>query len=197
MDSALTRRSACAGRRSPHRWFRGRRRPRASRRPRGARVAAFRRPTSSGRAGDRFRAGRAGGRGGRPRRRDATPHGLRRRGSGEVAPFAAILLRSEARRAPTSRTSRHRPGPWPRRRSGRGSDQRGRRPRERPDHAGRDGPRGGPRRGIHPVDAPRPDDGSAAGRPGRWREEQVWIGGNGLHPGDAEFVPPVAAGSRA
>lgn len=31
-------------------------------------------------------------------------------------------------------------------------------------------------------------------RPGRWREEQVWIGGNGLHPGDAEFVPPVAAG---
>ncbi len=30
-------------------------------------------------------------------------------------------------------------------------------------------------------------------RPGRWREEQVWIGGTGLHPGDAEFVPPVAA----
>jgi Fic family protein len=29
--------------------------------------------------------------------------------------------------------------------------------------------------------------------PGRWREEQVWIGGSGLHPGDAEFVPPVAA----
>ncbi|HEX5969398.1 MAG TPA: Fic family protein, partial [Intrasporangium sp.] len=31
-------------------------------------------------------------------------------------------------------------------------------------------------------------------RPGRWRGEQVWIGGTGLHPGDAEFVPPVAAG---
>lgn len=29
--------------------------------------------------------------------------------------------------------------------------------------------------------------------PGRLREEQVWIGGAGLHPGDAEFVPPVAA----
>ena len=29
-------------------------------------------------------------------------------------------------------------------------------------------------------------------RPGRWREEQVWIGGSGLHPGDADFVPPVA-----
>ena len=30
-------------------------------------------------------------------------------------------------------------------------------------------------------------------RPGRWRQEQVWIGGTGLHPGDADFVPPVAA----
>ncbi|HKX68904.1 MAG TPA: Fic family protein [Intrasporangium sp.] len=30
-------------------------------------------------------------------------------------------------------------------------------------------------------------------RPGRWREEQVWVGGTGLHPGDAEFVPPLAA----
>lgn len=30
-------------------------------------------------------------------------------------------------------------------------------------------------------------------RPGRWREEQVWVGGTGVHPGDAEFVPPVAA----
>lgn len=29
--------------------------------------------------------------------------------------------------------------------------------------------------------------------PGRWREEQVWVGGSGLHPGDADFVPPVAA----
>ncbi|MDV3221284.1 Fic family protein [Intrasporangium sp.] len=29
--------------------------------------------------------------------------------------------------------------------------------------------------------------------PGQWRTEQVWVGGGGLHPGDAEFVPPVAA----
>lgn len=29
-------------------------------------------------------------------------------------------------------------------------------------------------------------------RPGQWREEQVWVGGNGLHPGDADFVPPLA-----
>ncbi|MER7070414.1 Fic family protein [Terrabacter sp. NPDC000476] len=30
-------------------------------------------------------------------------------------------------------------------------------------------------------------------RPGRWREEQVWVGGSPLHPADADFVPPVAA----
>jgi len=36
-------------------------------------------------------------------------------------------------------------------------------------------------------------DGYAPARPGRLRVEQVWIGGAGLHPGDAEFVPPVAA----
>jgi Fic family protein len=30
-------------------------------------------------------------------------------------------------------------------------------------------------------------------RPGRWRDQQVWIGGSGVHPGDADFVPPVAA----
>lgn len=28
---------------------------------------------------------------------------------------------------------------------------------------------------------------------GEWRTEQVWIGGSARHPGDAEFVPPVAA----
>ena len=27
---------------------------------------------------------------------------------------------------------------------------------------------------------------------GRWRDEQVWVGGSPLHPGDAEYVPPVA-----
>ncbi|GAA6526873.1 Fic family protein [Intrasporangium sp. DVR] len=29
-------------------------------------------------------------------------------------------------------------------------------------------------------------------RPGQWRQEQVWIGGSGVHPGDADFVAPVA-----
>jgi Fic family protein len=29
--------------------------------------------------------------------------------------------------------------------------------------------------------------------PGEWRTEQVWVGGSPLHPGDADFVPPVAA----
>src|SRR6476469_3376932 len=29
-------------------------------------------------------------------------------------------------------------------------------------------------------------------RPGRWREEQVWVGGSPLHPAGADFVPPVA-----
>jgi Fic family protein len=28
---------------------------------------------------------------------------------------------------------------------------------------------------------------------GEWRTEQVWIGGSPRHPGDADFVPPVAA----
>lgn len=28
-------------------------------------------------------------------------------------------------------------------------------------------------------------------QPGQWRTEQVWVGGSPLHPGDAEFVPPV------
>lgn len=28
---------------------------------------------------------------------------------------------------------------------------------------------------------------------GEWRSEQVWIGGSPHHPGDADFVPPVAA----
>lgn len=28
---------------------------------------------------------------------------------------------------------------------------------------------------------------------GEWRREQVWIGGSPRHPGDADFVPPVAA----
>jgi Fic family protein len=28
---------------------------------------------------------------------------------------------------------------------------------------------------------------------GEWRTEQVWIGGSPHHPGDADFVPPVAA----
>lgn len=28
---------------------------------------------------------------------------------------------------------------------------------------------------------------------GEWRTEQVWIGGSARHPGDADFVPPVAA----
>jgi Fic family protein len=30
-------------------------------------------------------------------------------------------------------------------------------------------------------------------RPGRWRDQQVWVGGSPLHPGDADYVPPVAA----
>ena len=28
---------------------------------------------------------------------------------------------------------------------------------------------------------------------GEWRTEQVWLGGSALHPGDAEYVPPVAS----
>ena len=28
---------------------------------------------------------------------------------------------------------------------------------------------------------------------GRWRDQQVWVGGSALHPGDAQYVPPVAA----
>ena len=28
---------------------------------------------------------------------------------------------------------------------------------------------------------------------GEWRTEQVWVGGSPLHPGQAEYVPPVAA----
>jgi Fic family protein len=28
---------------------------------------------------------------------------------------------------------------------------------------------------------------------GEWRQQQVWVGGSALHPGDAEYVPPVAA----
>ena len=28
--------------------------------------------------------------------------------------------------------------------------------------------------------------------PGAWREQQVWVGGSPLHPGDAHYVPPVA-----
>ena len=28
---------------------------------------------------------------------------------------------------------------------------------------------------------------------GEWREQQVWVGGSALHPGDAQYVPPVAA----
>ena len=27
---------------------------------------------------------------------------------------------------------------------------------------------------------------------GRWRDEQVWVGGSALHPGEAHYVPPVA-----
>lgn len=27
---------------------------------------------------------------------------------------------------------------------------------------------------------------------GRWRDQQVWVGGSALHPGDAHYVPPVA-----
>src|SRR6478672_11421343 len=30
-------------------------------------------------------------------------------------------------------------------------------------------------------------------RGGHWREEQVWVGGSALHPGEAQYVPPVAA----
>ncbi|WP_330473297.1 Fic family protein [Terrabacter sp. C0L_2] len=30
-------------------------------------------------------------------------------------------------------------------------------------------------------------------RPGRWRDQQVWVGGSPLHPGDADYLPPVAA----
>jgi Fic family protein len=29
--------------------------------------------------------------------------------------------------------------------------------------------------------------------PGRWRDQQVWVGGSARHPGDADYVPPVAA----
>jgi Fic family protein len=28
---------------------------------------------------------------------------------------------------------------------------------------------------------------------GEWRDQQVWVGGSSLHPGDAQYVPPVAA----
>lgn len=28
---------------------------------------------------------------------------------------------------------------------------------------------------------------------GEWRSEQVWLGGSALHPGDAEYVPPLAS----
>jgi len=28
---------------------------------------------------------------------------------------------------------------------------------------------------------------------GEWRDQQVWVGGSALHPGDAHYVPPVAA----
>jgi Fic family protein len=28
---------------------------------------------------------------------------------------------------------------------------------------------------------------------GEWRDQQVWVGGSPLHPGDAQYVPPVAA----
>ena len=28
---------------------------------------------------------------------------------------------------------------------------------------------------------------------GRWREQQVWVGGSPLHPGEAHYVPPVAS----
>ena len=28
---------------------------------------------------------------------------------------------------------------------------------------------------------------------GRWREQQVWVGGSPLHPGEAQYVPPVAS----
>src|SRR6476620_9970023 len=28
---------------------------------------------------------------------------------------------------------------------------------------------------------------------GRWREQQVWVGGSALHPGEAHYVPPVAS----
>jgi Fic family protein len=28
---------------------------------------------------------------------------------------------------------------------------------------------------------------------GQWRDEQVWVGGSALHPGDALYVPPLAA----
>ena len=27
---------------------------------------------------------------------------------------------------------------------------------------------------------------------GQWRDQQVWVGGSPLHPGDAQYVPPVA-----
>ncbi|GAA2743435.1 Fic family protein [Terrabacter aerolatus] len=29
--------------------------------------------------------------------------------------------------------------------------------------------------------------------PGRWRDQQVWLGGSALHPGDADYVPPIAS----
>ena len=28
---------------------------------------------------------------------------------------------------------------------------------------------------------------------GEWRDQQVWVGGSALHPGEAQYVPPVAA----
>jgi Fic family protein len=28
---------------------------------------------------------------------------------------------------------------------------------------------------------------------GRWREQQVWVGGSPVHPGEAQYVPPVAS----
>jgi Fic family protein len=30
-------------------------------------------------------------------------------------------------------------------------------------------------------------------RPGQWRDQQVWVGGSSMHPGEADYVPPPAA----
>lgn len=115
-------------------------------------------------------------------------------GAGEVAPFASILLRSESTASSHIENLTSSARALAEAEIGAG------------DRANAIAILGNVRTMTAAIDlAGRLDDGAILAmhralltgqhdlRPGQWRDGQVWVGGSSLHPGDADYVPPVAA----